>query len=195
MDSLSVGHWKKIADSSSPNAPEERTGHALALHQDILYLIGGVNSKSACLPMSIVDGLDFKSGQWHRKFCTGEAPSTRSSMQNVELSSRGLYLFFGGYYVEEYFNDAYLLDLSSFEWKKISSGMAEISKRSYFSMVFDGESTYIYGGRNRTDIFDDLYKIAYVSDSKKLIIEPIVAIGDKPSEMFGHTAVISKRSM
>ena len=145
--------------------------------------------------MNVIDYYDFKSQQWFKRQCTGDIPSMRSSMQSVKISGSQNVFFFGGYYIEEFYNDCFVLDLNLFEWTKLSVELSIISKRAYFSMNFDGENIFVFGGRGKSKIFDSLYKIMYDVKSGIVLAESVAAIGDKPSERFGHAAAFNDRSM
>ena len=194
MEGKEPGKWLKLADHSLPNSPEERTGHGLAFCSDTLYLIGGVNSRSVCLTLSCLDAFDVKNCQWSRRMCTGECPTARSSMQYLELE-RGQLFFFGGYFVEEYYNDVFILDLFNLTWTRVSSGITEVARRAYCSLVYSGDYLFVYGGRNKTDIFNDLTKLTYNSENRRITAEKVAAFGEAPKERFGHSAVVSGRSM
>lgn len=191
----STALWKKLTDNNTAGNPEERTGHAVALLDDILYIIGGVNSKNACLPMNFVETYSLQTHEWSRKHCSGEAPTTRSSIQNVALDKQGTQFFFGGYFVEEFYNDAYCFSLRRLHWTKVAGNLDRVSRRAYFSLDKVGDELYIYGGRGKTDIFEDLIKVVYDPASNTATCEKVVAIGDKPTERFGHASTVIGRSI
>lgn len=145
--------------------------------------------------MSSLEVFDFKTSRWSKRQCSGDIPSIRSSMQSVRLSDPSKLFLFGGYLVEEFYNDSYVLSLDSLEWKKVVAVGGEISKRAYYSMEFDGECLYIFAGRSKSDIFDDLHRVSLSTATSRLSSESIGTIGDRPSKRFGHTSVLVHRSM
>jgi len=190
-----AGVWRRLSDASTLKAPEERTGHSIAVYSDSLFVIGGVNSKSIWLSMGSLEVFDFKTGKWSKRQCSGDIPSIRSSMQSVRLADPSKLFLFGGYLVEEFYNDGYLLSLDSLEWKRVAAVGGEISKRAYYSMEFDGEHLYVFAGRSKSDIFDDLHRVSLSTASSRMSSEQIGSIGDRPSKRFGHTSVLVQRSM
>ena len=160
-----------------------------------MYIIGGVNSKSICLPMNYIDVYEFKYSRWTKRQCTGEIPSIRSSMQNTSVSDINIQLFFGGYLVDEFYNDGYILSLDELVWKKVNIVLGEVSKRAYFTIDYDGEYIYIFGGRSKSDIYDDIHRLSYKSTYNTLSCEVLSTIGDLPTKRFGHTSVCIRKSM
>lgn len=194
-----IGTWTRLGSFSQsdkqPIEPEERTGHSLLFDNKYLYVLGGVNSKSICLDMKVIDCYDFQMQEWSKKITTGTPPTVRSSIQNSFLFDIGIAIYFGGYFVDQFYNDCFALDCSQLAWSCLSKNLQPVTRRAYFSMNRYQESIYIFGGRGKLEIYRCLYKLTYNSRTKSIGAEEIISIGERPSERFGHCASVIESSL
>lgn len=193
------GVWTKISSpygtERNSQEPEERTGHSLIFDGEYLLVLGGVNSKSICLEMGSIDCFDFKRQVWFKRSTSGVPPSIRSSIQNCYLADKRVAIFFGGYFVDDFYNDCFSLDCERLTWSCLSRELIPITRRAYFTMNLCNDSIYIFGGRGKLQIFSCLFRLTYNQHTEELVAEEIISIGERPCERFGHCASVIDSSL
>ena len=92
--------------------------------------------------------------------------------------------------ISVYLNDFWKYDFKENNFYQIPS---KISKRGSHSIVYDGDKMkiYIFGGKNESEIFNDLYEYDIKLD-KTIKID---SLSNPPTVRCNHTAMIYKKSM
>jgi hypothetical protein len=189
--------WSMISGSTEEGTgsdPEGRTGHSIAFYDDQLLVFGGVNSKNVCISMNQIDIYDFGSKAWQRVKCSGDVPSLRSSMDNTKLTEDTCF-FFGGYYLDEYYKDAFIFRLDKKEWVQLSEALNEANRRANYSVAGEFDQVFIFGGRDKALIYRDLVKVTIDYASNTAWSEKLATIGEEPSNRFGHVSILKDQSM
>jgi N-acetylneuraminic acid mutarotase len=92
--------------------------------------------------------------------------------------------------ISVYLNDFWKYDLTENNFYQIH---CKLSNRGSHSIVYDTDKRkiYIFGGKNETEIFNDLYEY----DIKLDKINKIESLSNPPTVRCNHTAILYKKSL
>ena len=204
---LSNYEWKEIVydtkKGSSKSIPGCRTGHNVVFFNGKLYIIGGMDVNSEMISLSSLNIFNTINGTWTIESTKGSIPEARSGMQRSKGQSDtldyevGRYVnFFGGYSSKNtILKDFYTLDFDELKWYKLiidNFDSSDFKSRLDFSINEDEGEYLIFGGRDMSLIFGDLWKLRK-NELGKYILEKIECGGIMPDKRFGHGAYKHKR--
>lgn len=86
---------------------------------------------------------------------TGTGPSVRSGHSAVLHKNK--MIIFGGERGNSFFNDGYILDLTTFSWTDVQFKGAIPSPRAYHAAASYGNEMLVFGGRNGENFYNDCY--------------------------------------
>jgi len=127
---------------------------------------------------------------WELLLCEGEVPQSRSGHTCALYCNRFLYVF-GGFDGSNCFDDLYVLDLDSRQWRQIKAGGECPSGRASHSAVTDELAgvMYVFGGSGSHFGYTnkhDLCEFNFETESWRLLSNPVE---DTPSARYGQSMV------
>lgn len=127
---------------------------------------------------------------WEFLDCNGEVPQSRSGHTCALHRNRYLYIF-GGFDGSNCFDDLYVLDLDTKQWRKIEAGGDRPSGRASHSAVTDDLAgvMYIFGGSGSHFGYTnkhDLCEFCFETECWRLLSNPLE---DTPSARYGQSMV------
>jgi hypothetical protein len=146
------------------------------------FLFKGATSNDA---LKDTWALDMNTGAWQEFRTTGQGPSGRYA-HSANLLAANLILVFGGFDSHSYFNDLYILDLTTRTWSLVEP-MGDVCPppRYAHSTTMVGRQLVVFGGcGNDTQALNDLW----IFDLESLTwINPTLS-GVPPAQRSYHTA-------
>lgn len=147
-------------------------------------LLPGMLTPSGCYPC------------WTFLECQGEVPQSRSGHTCALHKNRYLYIF-GGFDGSSCFDDLYVLDLETRNWRKIEAGGDRPAGRASHSAVTDELAgvMYIFGGSGSHFGYTnkrDLCEFCFETESWRLLSNPQE---DVPSARYGQSMVAYQRGL
>lgn len=174
----------------------------MEFYDNKIYIFGGMNSKDEYIPLTFINIYDILKNEWSVEALSGEIPSLRSGMRSIQFSFSenqsviqkkylcDKYLVFGGYHMDKYFNDIYILNLEGLSWEKTFYVEDSIDKKTDFTVVKIRSKIYVYGGRDNSIIYDGIEEVGTIGiESNNFEVRKINVSGKKPTARFGHAAV------
>lgn len=127
---------------------------------------------------------------WEFLDCDGEVPQSRSGHTCALYQNRYLYIF-GGFDGSNCFDDLYMLDLDTREWRRIEAKGERPSGRASHSAVTDDLAgvMYIFGGSGSHFGYTnkrDLCEFCFETETWRLLSNPLE---DMPSARYGQSMV------
>eukprot|EP00121_Abeoforma_whisleri_P010775 Awhi_evm2s9935 len=192
--------------TSSPNfdpmsckgdIPTPRSGHIALCDEDNAYLhvFGGYHD-GRCY--NDVYSFHLASKTWIKRHCTGKTPSERVSHQGVIRGNS--MLVFGGSNVpfgHSNTNDFWVLNLTTFHWKKMTFPGESPCPRYGHSLVMHKNKLYLFGGTSGCVYFNDLYELDFTKGWTMLKDNSRVNpdVDSSPSPRYRHEAVCDEERM
>jgi len=101
-------------------APSARYGHTALLHNDCMWVFGGVDGKNTAF--NDFHFFDFKTNQWGNVGKSGDVvwPPPRYDHSSVIIQNH-MWVFGGAVTNKKYLNDMYCFDFDSKQWKSIEA--------------------------------------------------------------------------
>lgn len=192
---LSTSTWRllKPRPGSTPLPP--CAGHRLASCMGQVYVVGGrfKGSDSHVMEvyrMKMANG-DVDEIEWVRVETRGdEAPCARRGASVTVLNDGLKLVVFGGESSDRRFlNDAWILDMTSYTWKRIECADKQSlpeARADHTSTLWGPETLVVFGGTSETKVFDDVYALDLVH-YKWSAITPR---GKPPPPRAGHCGVL-----
>eukprot|EP01121_Diplochlamys_sp_Union-15-3_P019148 TRINITY_DN7140_c0_g1_i1.p1 TRINITY_DN7140_c0_g1~~TRINITY_DN7140_c0_g1_i1.p1 ORF type:complete len:340 (+),score=62.28 TRINITY_DN7140_c0_g1_i1:42-1061(+) len=191
-------HWNKILTTGS--VPSPRTGSTASVVGKNIYLFGGLVIEKGWVNELYV--LDTESMVWTKPDIEGNGPSGRDKSSSVAINSK-VYIFGGfGSAIPQitgdaftllsttefvWFNDIYILNTDSMKWETPNITGQIPSGRCATGMAAIGNEIFVFGGRDKAERINDLYKIT-ISESS-LCFDPVKSLGNTPEKRSFHTCV------
>mmetsp|Transcript_122982 Transcript_122982/g.244717 ORF Transcript_122982/g.244717 Transcript_122982/m.244717 type:complete len:884 (+) Transcript_122982:125-2776(+) len=133
---------------------------------------------------------------WEFLDCDGEVPQSRSGHTCALYQNRYLYIF-GGFDGSNCFDDLYMLDLDTKDWRRIEAKGDRPSGRASHSAVTDDLAgvMYIFGGSGSHFGYTnkrDLCEFCFETETWRLLSNPLE---DMPSARYGQSMVAYKEGL
>jgi len=121
--------WKSLELNSHIDGLDARGGSTLTLAGDSLIIFGGAD-RGQCHFGDLWMYKNADSVGWHNVECTGDVPTARSGHAVTYINN--LLLLYGGidFAEEAVYNDLYMLNLETWEWKYIGESGEEVPPRN-----------------------------------------------------------------
>ncbi|CEM25889.1 unnamed protein product [Vitrella brassicaformis CCMP3155] len=183
--------WEQIQTSGDVYLP--RSGHAVVLYEDVLYLFGGTDKTAR---QNDLYAFNIENSLWQLvadDSGPSRPPNARSNCQGIAYEGK-LY-FFGGFTGKggEYFNDVHEFDIARCRWAPIKPIGEPPAHRSDHSMVLYGTTAYIFGGFDGSNRLNDVGVLSLAGESKRWLANG--SAQNPPENRFGHTAVVYENGM
>eukprot|EP00761_Pharyngomonas_kirbyi_P008968 gb/GECH01008983.1/.p1 GENE.gb/GECH01008983.1/~~gb/GECH01008983.1/.p1 ORF type:complete len:390 (+),score=85.60 gb/GECH01008983.1/:1-1170(+) len=181
--------WKKvlIQGKQSPAL----SFHSCVLHENTIILFGGWGKKHRFNKFHRIFKINIENfhGEW--KTATGDIPEPRRAYTTTQLDGDGTRaLIFGGNdFQGMYRSDAYLLNLESLEWEKISSNGDIPHERAGHTITAMNETLFMFGGKTkRYQLFNDLFSCQVSLETNEIHWQDLKMAEPKPPPRYGHSA-------
>ncbi|XP_062903305.1 kelch domain-containing protein 2 isoform X1 [Mobula hypostoma] len=148
--------WARIPRSNFHDSiPEERSGHIAVAYGNYMYVLGGYKNAAIrgyhdfYLPREELWIYNMETGQWNKKFTTGDVPQSMSG--SCAACVDGVLYLFGGHYAIGNSNELYMLNLRSkdriLHWQRIENfkGMRPTPKDKLGCWVYKNKVIF-FGG-------------------------------------------------
>lgn len=173
--------WIEIV-ADSIESPSSRIGHSLIYFEGNLYLFGGKDEYSAS---SELWQYHVGASVWTKLSFSGRKPPRRFYHSSV-LYDRKMFVFGGS--LDSSFS-LWVFDFNIFEWELYECDDSWPCNRHSQSLVLLNDNVYMYGGYTYLGTESDELWAYDLEDNTWVHIRATTASGQKPSPMFGHSAV------
>ncbi|XP_023232430.1 kelch domain-containing protein 10-like [Centruroides sculpturatus] len=151
--------WKKVATSGS--CPPKLYGQALALQDDLLYVVGGTSGLDYFLDVHF---LNLKTKQWET-LCAKEHPFGRYRHE-IAIYKNKIYVFGGGTAIDSLeLTQIPTFDLNTHKWELVqTTGNTRTphdmpcERKCHGCVQFD-KDVYVFGGFTGREILSDIWKM------------------------------------
>jgi hypothetical protein len=167
-----------------------------------------MNSKDDYIPLTFINIYNILNGTWKVEELKGDIPTLRSGMKSISFpynkqpsltqtpKKGSKHLVFGGYHMDKYFNDIFILSLKNLAWERTFYVEDSIESKTDFTVVKINQKIYVYGGRDNYIIYDGIEEVGTIGiDSNCFGVKKLNVNGKKPTARFGHAAVAMNSSM
>ena len=178
---LVSGQWTQLVESDGPG---ERYGHVAAIDtdRDRMIVFGGLVRDPITGMANETNDLwafDLAANDWSPLEAGGPKPARRQFAAGAVLPGRGSLILFGGRSGNDFFDDTWLLDFQSLQWRRLATVGATPQRRFRHTLVADavGERLWMAFGEGGQGLhFEDVWEL----DIRTLL-------GDDPSITDGFT--------
>jgi N-acetylneuraminic acid mutarotase len=158
--------------SKDMSVPTPRRGHAMEVHEDTLYIFGGIDSSSnTYFIYSILDMWAFNLNQENWRPVLAQSytlPSPRSEFAHAKYQED--FVIFGGKGDYGLLGDMYSYSISANKWKLISPDLTPSpSPRRASCMAVADDYILIYGGVDASGYNNELWKFEWATQSYTLL--------------------------
>jgi len=168
-------HWTQLSPTGTgPSAIFKHAAIYDTTGTNKRMIVFGGNDGSVNNDLFELDFTDSDDGAWNSLSASGTAPSARQMHTAAYDSTNGKMIVYGGYgsSTSTVYNDIFTLDLTdgAEAWSTITAAGA-ITARYGQCAIYDGTNMYVFGGRNGSTYYDDVWKYV-VADEEWSVLTP-----------------------
>ena len=161
---LVSGQWTQLVESDGPG---ERYGHVAAIDtdRDRMIVFGGLVRDPITGMANETNDLwafDLAANDWSPLEAGGPKPARRQFAAGSVLPGRGSLILFGGRSGNDFFDDTWLLDFQSLQWRRLATVGATPQRRFRHTLVADavGERLWMAFGEGEQGLhFEDVWEL------------------------------------
>ncbi|XP_047340080.1 RING finger protein B-like [Impatiens glandulifera] len=178
--------WSEAEMKGIP--PLARDSHTCTTIGHNLFVFGGTDGKN---PLNDLHILDTSSNTWLLPSVRGEIPQAREG-HSASVIGKCLYIFGGSgmsahTLKAEYYNDLYILNTETFEWKRAETSGISPARRCTNTCSSWKNNIIVIGGEDSNDYY---LSDVHILNTDTLVWKKLITLGQPFTPRGGHTTVV-----